>query len=68
MIMGLAILNQQPQSISVENFIVEHPMVHSAIMFGHGRYNAGLLIELEESFKIDTSDARQVEETRNKLQ
>ena len=43
-------------------------MVHSAIMFGHGRYNAGILIRLEDGYKIDTSDAKQVEETRNKLQ
>lgn len=43
-------------------------MVHAAIMFGHGRYNAGLLIDLEDGYKIDTRDVRQVEETSNKLQ
>ena len=52
----------------LENFIVEHPMVHSAIMFGHGRYNAGVLIDLEDGYKIDPTDPKQVEETRNKLQ
>lgn len=43
-------------------------MVHSAIMFGHARYNAGVLIELEDGFKIDVNDLNQVEDTRNKLQ
>ena len=52
----------------LENFIVEHPMVHSAIMFGHGRYNAGVLIDLEDGYKIDPTDPKQVEEMRNKLQ
>ncbi|KAG8221465.1 hypothetical protein J3R82DRAFT_1672 [Butyriboletus roseoflavus] len=37
-------------------------------MFGHGRYNAGVLIELEDGYKIDPNDTKQVEETRNKLQ
>ncbi|KAH0828740.1 male sterility protein-domain-containing protein [Lanmaoa asiatica] len=53
--------------VFLENFIMEHPMVHSAIMFGHGRYNAGILVELVDAYKIDTSDEKQVEETRNKL-
>lgn len=43
-------------------------MVHSAIMFGHGRYNAGVLIDLEDGYKIDPTDPKQVEEMRNKLQ
>lgn len=37
-------------------------------MFGHGRYNAGILVELKDGVKIDTHNANQVEDTRNKLQ
>ncbi|KAF8552805.1 NAD(P)-binding protein [Imleria badia] len=64
----LHITGEVTNPVLLENFIVEHPMVHSAIMFGHGRYNAGVLIDLEDGYKIDTNDAKQVEETRNKLQ
>ncbi|KAF8132584.1 hypothetical protein EV363DRAFT_1583468 [Boletus edulis] len=64
----LHITGEVTNPVLLENFIVEHPMVHSAIIFGHARYNAGVLIQLGDGYKIDTSDAKQVGETRNKLQ
>ncbi|KIK95786.1 hypothetical protein PAXRUDRAFT_826671 [Paxillus rubicundulus Ve08.2h10] len=36
-------------------------------MFGYGRYNAGVLIELLEDHRIDTDDEKKMEETRDEL-
>ena len=51
----------------LENFVTEHPMVHSAIMFGHGRYSAGILIQLKDGFNVDRDDPNQVEGAINQL-
>ncbi|KAF8836796.1 NAD(P)-binding protein [Paxillus ammoniavirescens] len=53
--------------VPLENILKEDPIVHCAIMFGYGRYNAGVLIELLEDHQIDTNDEKKMEGTRNEL-
>ncbi|KAF9223090.1 hypothetical protein BS17DRAFT_734654 [Gyrodon lividus] len=63
----LHITGEMTSPVPLENIIKEDPIVNCAIMFGYGRYNAGVLIELLEGHQIDTNDEKKMEETRNEI-
>ncbi|KAM5530489.1 hypothetical protein V8D89_015843 [Ganoderma adspersum] len=59
--------NPVPLPRSIEKMINEDPHVRSCIMFGRGRFQNGLLVELTVDFAIDSSDMNKVEEYRDKI-
>ncbi|KAF9238274.1 male sterility protein-domain-containing protein [Melanogaster broomeanus] len=63
----LHVTGEVTNPVPLENILKEDPIVHSAIMFGYGRYNAGVLIELQEGHQIDTNDEMMIEEMRIKF-
>ncbi|KAG7091816.1 putative NRPS-like protein biosynthetic cluster [Marasmius oreades] len=49
----------------LENLLNQDPHVATAVMFGHGRFNAGVLIEPKPAFRFDPADEKKLEEFRN---
>ncbi|KAI1791167.1 acetyl-CoA synthetase-like protein [Ganoderma leucocontextum] len=58
---------EKTNPIPLEMMLNEDPRVRSSIMFGHGRFQNGVLIEPTEDFLVDTTDGKQLEEYRNKI-
>ena len=46
----------------IENILNQDPHVHSAIMFGRGRFNAGVLIDPKPEFMFDPADKNKLAE------
>ncbi|KAF4612641.1 hypothetical protein D9613_011797 [Agrocybe pediades] len=51
----------------LESIINQDPHVQSSIMFGRGRFNAGILVEPKSEFRFDPSDENKLAEFRNKI-
>ena len=57
----------QTLTIHTEHILNQDPHVHVSIVFGRGRFNAGVLIEPKEEFKFDPIDQAKLAEFRNKI-
>lgn len=49
----------------LENILNRDPHVQSAVMFGRGRFNAGVIVDPRPEFKFDPEDAEKLAEFRN---
>ncbi|KAG7091792.1 putative NRPS-like protein biosynthetic cluster [Marasmius oreades] len=49
----------------LENLLNQDPHVAAAVMFGYGRFNAGVLIEPKPAFRFDPTDEKKLAEFRN---
>ncbi|KAJ8503284.1 hypothetical protein ONZ45_g10995 [Pleurotus djamor] len=49
----------------LENILNQDPRVQSAVMFGRGKFNVGVLIDLRAEYKFEPSDAVKLAEFRN---
>ncbi|CAL1709820.1 unnamed protein product [Somion occarium] len=56
---------EKTNPIPLEKIINEDPHVGTAVMFGRGRFQNGVLIEPEPEFAFDSSNVRKLEEFRN---
>jgi hypothetical protein len=45
----------------------QDPHVHSSVMFGRGKFQAGVIIDTKPSFKFDPSDEGELANFRNKI-
>lgn len=50
-----------------ENLLNQDPHVLSSVMFGRGRFNAGVLVDPKPEFKFDPADSIKLAEFRNKI-
>ena len=61
----------RPLSESVGHFtekiISQDPSVHGAVMFGRGRFNAGVLVEPVAELHFDPTDKNALETYREKI-
>lgn len=53
--------------IQPENHIVTHPWITGAIVFGRGRQQVGLLVELHPDHAIPKGDEAALVELRNEI-
>jgi hypothetical protein len=53
---------------SIENILCQHPHVSSALIFGHGKFQNGVLIELKKEHYFDPSDVSKLNEFRSAMQ
>jgi len=60
--MTLAFMLLDPESIMNQD-----PHVSAAVMFGHGKFQAGILIEPTKEEQFDPSDEEKLAEFRNKI-
>ncbi|KAF9556254.1 acetyl-CoA synthetase-like protein [Agrocybe pediades] len=51
----------------LESIINQDPHVQSSVMFGRGRFNAGLLVEPKIEFRFNPSDEAKLADFRNKI-
>ncbi|KAJ7191755.1 hypothetical protein B0H12DRAFT_1039746 [Mycena haematopus] len=51
----------------LENLLNQDPHVVSSVMFGRGRFNAGVLVDPKPEFKFDPADEMKLAEFRNKI-
>ncbi|OBZ79958.1 L-aminoadipate-semialdehyde dehydrogenase large subunit [Grifola frondosa] len=51
----------------LENILNQDPHVLSSVMFGRGRFNAGVLIDPRPAFKFDPKNAEELAAFRNKI-
>ncbi|KAF9552954.1 acetyl-CoA synthetase-like protein [Agrocybe pediades] len=51
----------------LESIINQDPCVQSSVMFGRGRFNAGILVEPKVEFRFDPSDEAKLADFRNKI-
>ncbi|KAH8116797.1 hypothetical protein DFH11DRAFT_1687657 [Phellopilus nigrolimitatus] len=51
----------------LESILNQDPHVHASLMFGRGRFNAGVLVEPKAEFKFDTTDTEALKEFRQKI-
>ncbi|KAJ3532133.1 hypothetical protein NM688_g7469 [Phlebia brevispora] len=51
----------------LEHILQQDPHVQSALMFGRGRFNAGVLIEPKEQYKFDPADQAKLVAFRNAI-
>ncbi|KAJ3481757.1 hypothetical protein NLI96_g7439 [Meripilus lineatus] len=51
----------------LEGILNQDPHVHASIMFGRGKFNAGVLIDPKPEFKFDRNDPGKLAEFRNKI-
>ncbi|THH28009.1 hypothetical protein EUX98_g6169 [Antrodiella citrinella] len=49
----------------LEGILNQDPHIHTSVMFGRGRFNAGVLIDPKPDFKFDPSDTHKLAEFRN---
>ena len=54
-------------TVRIEKIINEDPCVRASVMFGRGKFQNGVLVEPAAGCVLDPSDARQVEEFRNRI-
>ncbi|KAF9553775.1 acetyl-CoA synthetase-like protein [Agrocybe pediades] len=59
--------SEQTNPGPLESIINQDPHVQSSIMFGRGRFNAGILVEPKPEFRFDPSDENKLAEFRNKI-
>ena len=45
----------------------QDPHVQSCVMFGRGKFQAGILVDAKPAFKFDPSDETTLEKFRNKI-
>ena len=50
-----------------ERLINADPLVKSSIMFGHGKFQNGVLIEPIEEYQIDPRNPKELQEFRNEI-
>lgn len=51
----------------VESILVQDPHVASAVIFGRGQFQNGVLIDPKPEFAFDPSDEAKLAEFRNKI-
>ena len=51
----------------LEKILDQDPLVISSVMFGQGRFNAGVLVDPISEQKLDSVDTTFLEEFRNKI-
>ena len=51
----------------IESLLNKDPHVTASVIFGRGRFNAGVLVEPIPEFQLDPSDEKKVAEFRNKI-
>ncbi|SJK98376.1 uncharacterized protein ARMOST_01641 [Armillaria ostoyae] len=51
----------------LEGILNQDPHIAGSIMFGRGKFHAGVLIDPKPEFKIDPSDAKQLTDFRNQI-
>ena len=64
---GFSVTPKSLTTTVTEMMINEDPHVHSSIIFGHGRFQNGVLVEPVENFPVDPTDSKHLEEYRNKI-
>ncbi len=50
-----------------ENMLNQDPHVQACVMFGRGKFQAGILVDAKPAFKFDPSDETALENFRNKI-
>ena len=45
----------------------EDPHIHFSIIFGHGKFQNGVLVEPREDFLVDPTDSKRLEEYTGKI-
>ena len=50
-----------------ENIMKQDPHVNSAVMFGRGKFNAGILVDPASGYGFDPSDPVKLEKFRNDI-
>lgn len=50
-----------------ENMLNQDPHVLSSVMFGRGRFQAGVLVDPKPQFKFDPADEVKLADFRNKI-
>ncbi len=45
----------------------QDPYVHASIIFGRGRFQAGILVDPKREYQFDPSDEQKLAEFRNKI-
>ncbi|KAJ7636417.1 hypothetical protein FB45DRAFT_1138067 [Roridomyces roridus] len=58
---------EKTNPVPLESILARDPHVQSCVMFGRGRFQAGVLIHPKPEFQFDPSDAVRLAEFRNKL-
>lgn len=48
-----------------ENILNQDPRIQAAVMFGRGRFNAGVLIDPKSDFKFDPTEKDKLADFRN---
>ncbi|KAJ3915010.1 male sterility protein-domain-containing protein [Lentinula edodes] len=58
---------EKTNPVPLENTLNQDPHVAAAVMFGRGRFQAGILVEPKPPYKFEPSDETKLSEFRNKL-
>jgi hypothetical protein len=59
--------NQNTISYQIETIINRHPMVQSSVIFGRGRFQAGVLVEPKQKYSFDPNDKDKLKSFRNAI-
>ena len=54
-------------NIALEHILYEDPHVQNSVMFGRGRFNAGILVDPAPQYIFDPKDERKLAEFRDKI-
>lgn len=60
-------LVRNSNSFLLESILHRDPHVTASLMFGRGRFQAGILVEPKPEYQFDPSDERKLAEFRNKI-
>ncbi|KAF8880544.1 hypothetical protein BD779DRAFT_1675887 [Infundibulicybe gibba] len=58
---------EKTNPVPIETIINRHPMVSGSLVFGRGRFQAGVLIEPKPEYALDSSDLEQLASFRNNV-
>lgn len=58
---------EKTNPVPLEDILKKDPYVSNCIMFGRGRFQAGVLVQPKSEFSLDPSDDTRVAEFRNKI-
>lgn len=45
----------------------QHPKISAVLMFGHGRFQNGILVELKKEYLFDPDDTDRLNDFRNEI-
>ncbi|KAJ3569819.1 hypothetical protein NP233_g4796 [Leucocoprinus birnbaumii] len=63
----MKIFGRRTNPVPMETIINRHPMIQSCVIFGRGRFQAGVLVEPKPEFAFDPSDGEKLTEFRNAI-